>query len=197
MPSTRGIGSKMMRCCSAALSAMDKPHRRRMRAEEALDRIRVRSGRVGGAQCVQELEEPIGGAHREVVDGMCDDVGVDMLGKVKADRDAARSAALRVVVGDRRNSGEIRETDRHRCRSPVQMRRTGQRRPLRRRRKRAGQQDALRMGGSVPGMNAAIGLVEGRDDFPAEGQEPFVCRQGHGSALRYGAPSYHRGDAPQ
>ena len=50
---------------------------------------------------IEELDESFGGAHREVVDRMTDDVGVDMLGKVKADRKAARARTLRVVVGER------------------------------------------------------------------------------------------------
>jgi hypothetical protein len=32
-------------------------------------------------------------------------------------------------------------------------------------------------------MNTPIGFVEGIEDFLAQGQEFFVCRQGHGSIL--------------
>src|ERR1700739_2613271 len=52
------------------LRDLDKPHRRRMRGKELLDGIRVRPGRVGGNQCIQELDEPLGSAHREAVDRM-------------------------------------------------------------------------------------------------------------------------------
>ena len=63
-----------------------------MRAEELLDGIRVRPGRVGGNQGIEKLQEFFRGAHREVVDRMADDVGVNMLGEVEANRKAARPA---------------------------------------------------------------------------------------------------------
>jgi hypothetical protein len=71
-----------------------------MRAKEPLDRIRVRPFRVGGNDGIEELDEPLGGARREAVDRVSDDVGMDMLGQVKADRKAARARTLRVVVGN-------------------------------------------------------------------------------------------------
>jgi hypothetical protein len=78
-----------------------------MRGEELLDRIRVRPGGVGGDQCVEELQEFLCGTHREVVDRMTDNVGVDMFGKVKADRKTARAGTLGIVIGDGRNSRKI------------------------------------------------------------------------------------------
>jgi hypothetical protein len=77
-----------------------------MRAKELLDRIRVRPGRVGGNQCVEELEEPLRGARREGVDRMTDDVGVNMLGKVEANRKASRAGPLRIVIGNGRDSAK-------------------------------------------------------------------------------------------
>src|SRR5215471_19067342 len=93
------------------LRDLNKSHRRGMRGKELLDGVRVRPGRVGGNHCIQKLDERLGGAHREVVDRMTDDVGVDMLGKVKANREAARAGTLRIVVGNRRDTGKVREAD--------------------------------------------------------------------------------------
>src|SRR5215469_5231952 len=107
---------------------------------------------------------------------MTDDVGVNMLGKVKSHRKPARTRTLRVVVGNGRDSGKVREADRHRRGTPVQMWCPRQRGGFRRRRKRASEQDALRMRGSEPGMNTSIGFVERRDGFAAKGQEFFVGR---------------------
>jgi acetylglutamate kinase len=84
-----------------------------MRAKELLDGIRVRSGRVGRNQRIEELQEPFRGARREAVDRMTDDVGMNMLAKVEANRKAARAGTLRVVVGDGRNSREVREANSH------------------------------------------------------------------------------------
>jgi hypothetical protein len=125
---------------------------------------------------------------------MTDDVGVNMLAKVEADRKAARARTLRVVVGHRRNSRKVREADRHRRGIPVQMRRARQRNGFRGRRKHASQQDALRMRGSEPRMNTIIGFVEHLNGFPAQGQELLIRRQGHGSVLRGGLTFYHRRD---
>jgi hypothetical protein len=58
---------------------------------------------------------------------MTDDVGVNMLGKMEAHRKAARASTLRVVGGDDQDSGKVREADRHRPPTLVQMRRSRQR----------------------------------------------------------------------
>jgi hypothetical protein len=155
-----------------------------MRTKELLDDIRVWPGRVGGNHGIQERHEPLGGAHREVVDRMANDVGVNMLGEVKANRKAARAGTLRVVVGNRRDPRKIREANRDRRGIPVEMRRPRQRRGFRGRRKRASQQYALRMRGSETRMNTTISFVEHCNGFAAERQEFFVGRQGHGSVLR-------------
>ena len=78
-----------------------------MRAEEPLDGVRVRPGGIGGDQCVKELEEPLGGARREGVDRMADDVGVDVLAKVEANGKTAGARTLRIVVGNAGNSGKV------------------------------------------------------------------------------------------
>jgi len=77
-----------------------------MRGKELLERVRVRPGRVGGDHRTQELHEFLSGAHREAVDGMSDDIGVDMLAQVKAHCKAARAGTLRVVVGNGRDPGK-------------------------------------------------------------------------------------------
>jgi hypothetical protein len=155
-----------------------------MRTKELLDGIGVRPGGVGGNQCIKKLHESFRGGHREGVDRMTDDVGVNMLGEVEANRKATRPGALRVVVGNRRNSRKVREADGHRSEIPLQVRRSRQRSGLRGRRKRARQQDALRMRRSKPRMNTAIDFVEHLNGFAAQGQGFFVGRQGHGSVLR-------------
>jgi hypothetical protein len=140
--------------------------------------------RVGGDQCIKKLHESLRGARREAVDRMTDHVGVNMLAEVETNRKPARVGALRVVVGHGRNSRKVREAGRHRRGIPVQMRRPRQRSGFRRRRKRTGQQNALGMRRSEPRMNPAIGFVERLDGFPAQGQEFFIRRQGHGSVVR-------------
>ena len=45
---------------------------------------------------------------------MGDDIGMDMLGKVEANGATAGARPLRVVIGDGRDSSEIREAHRHR-----------------------------------------------------------------------------------
>ena len=92
-----------------------------MRLEELLDCIRVRPGGIGGDQGFKELNEPLGGACRESIDRMTDDVGVNMLAKVEANRKAARAGTLRVVIGNGRDPGKVREADRHRRGIAVQM----------------------------------------------------------------------------
>src|SRR5215469_7811282 len=155
-----------------------------MCAEELLDGVGVRPCRVRGNHCTEELHEPLRGAHGERVNRMPDNVDVDMLSKVEANRKAARPGTLRVVVGNAWYSRKVREPDGQWRGIPLQMRRPRQRSRLSRGRKRALQQNALRMRGSEPRMNTAINLVERLDDLPAQRQELFVRRQGHGSVLR-------------
>src|SRR5262249_12042922 len=52
------------------LGKLHKCQSRGMGAEELLDGIRVRPGRVGGNQCIKELQQPLDGARREIVDRM-------------------------------------------------------------------------------------------------------------------------------
>src|SRR5438128_12044155 len=111
---------------------------------------------------------------------MSDNVGVNMLRKMEANREAPRAGSLRVVIGDGWNSCEIREAHRHRSGTPMEMRRARQRGSFRRRRKPACQQDALRMRRSEPGMDTTVNFVKSFDDFMAEGQQFFVRGQGHG-----------------
>jgi hypothetical protein len=82
-----------------------------MGAEELLDGVWVRSSWIGRDEGVEEFEESFGGARGEGVDGVGDDVGVDVFVEVEAEREAARACALRVVVGDGRDSGEVGEAD--------------------------------------------------------------------------------------
>jgi hypothetical protein len=95
-----------------------------MRREELLDGIRVRPGGIGGDHGLKELDEPLGGARWESIDRMTDDVGVNMLSKVEANRKSTRGRTLRVIVGNGRDSPSIRQTDRHRCGVAVHMRRS-------------------------------------------------------------------------
>jgi hypothetical protein len=129
---------------------------------------------------------------------MTDDVGVNMLAEVEANRKPARAGALRVVVGNARNSRKVRKADRHWRGISLQMRRPRQRRGFRGRRKHASQQDALRMRGPESRMNTTISFVEHLNGFSAQGQEFFIRGQGHGSFLRAMTPTfYHQGDSPR
>src|SRR5438477_10313647 len=91
---------------------------------------------------------------------MSNDVGVNMLGEVEANRKPARAGPLRVVIGNTRNSREVRKPDGHRSGATLQMRRPRQRSGFGGGRKRAFQQDALRMRGSESRMNPTISPVE-------------------------------------
>jgi hypothetical protein len=62
----------------------------------------------------QELQELLAGADRKAVRGMGDNVGVDMIGEMEANGDAARAGVCRVVVGDRGDAGGVRVADGHR-----------------------------------------------------------------------------------
>jgi hypothetical protein len=73
-----------------------------MRAKKLLDGVRVRPGGVDGNHGIEKLDEPLGGARREIVDRMTDDVGVNMFAEVKANRKAVRAApcgSLSATVG--------------------------------------------------------------------------------------------------
>ena len=73
-----------------------------MRAQEPLDGIRVRPRGIGGNQRVEEVQELLRGARRKGVDRMSDDVGMNVLGKVEANRATARARILRIVIGNSR-----------------------------------------------------------------------------------------------
>jgi hypothetical protein len=81
-----------------------------MGAEELLDGVGMRAGGVGGDECVEEVHKAFGGARGEVVDGVGDDVGMDVLVEVEADSAAARACVLRIVVGDSRDAKSERRT---------------------------------------------------------------------------------------
>jgi hypothetical protein len=74
-----------------------------MRAKKLLNGIRMRPVGVAGDHGIQELDKPLDGVRREVVDRMTNDVGVNMLAKVKANRKAARArtpcGSLSATVG--------------------------------------------------------------------------------------------------
>src|SRR5205085_7104429 len=116
---------------------------------------------------------------------MSNDVGVNMLGEVEANRKPARTGPLRVVIGNTRNSREVREPDGHRSGATLQMRRPRQRSGFGGGRKRAFQQDALRMRGSESRMNPTISPVEHLNGFSAQGR---FFRPSSGAWL--GPPSY-------
>ena len=70
-----------------------------MRAKELLNGVRVRPGRIGGDQRIEKVQESFRSARGESVDRMSDDVRMNMLGKVEADRATARARALRSLSG--------------------------------------------------------------------------------------------------
>ncbi len=81
-----------------------------MRTEELLDGFgRGNIGATGqsGAQKFEELRSIAG---RETVCRVADDVGVHMFSKIESDGETARIGVGR-VVGDRRQSGRVREAD--------------------------------------------------------------------------------------
>src|ERR1035437_2844809 len=111
---------------------------------------------------------------------MSDDVGMNMLGKVETNRATARARTLRVVIGHRRNSREVREAQRYPRGVPLDVWRAGKRGGFSRRRKDACQQDAFRVSGSEPWMNTTVGFVKSLDNVMAKDQQFFVLGEWHG-----------------
>lgn len=81
------------------LGSLDKGESRRMCAEELLDGVGVGPGKVGGDERVEEVEEALRGVRGEGVDGVGDDVGVDVLGEVEADGAATGAGVLVGMLG--------------------------------------------------------------------------------------------------
>jgi hypothetical protein len=79
---------------------------RRICAQELLNGIRVRASSIGGDQRVKEFQEIFRSARGEGVDGMSDDVAMDVFVKMEADGATARARILSIVIGDGRNSCE-------------------------------------------------------------------------------------------
>src|ERR1700733_6731061 len=92
-----------------------------MHAKELLDRVRVRSRGIGGDQRVEKLQELFHSSRREGVDRMSDDIRMNMVGKMEANGATARAGTLRVVIGNGRNSREVRKPHRHRGGIPLDM----------------------------------------------------------------------------
>src|SRR5271157_1924162 len=104
----------------------DKRQSAGMPAQELLDRRwlgRIGTGRLDGAQ---EFQKFFRSPDREAVDGMADDVGVNVFGQMEAYRETP-GTGVRVVVGYRRDAGRIREANRYRSGFPLCMRRAGER----------------------------------------------------------------------
>src|SRR6185369_4360249 len=68
------------------LGSLHKRQSRRMLAKELLNGVRVRPSPIGGNQRIEKLQESFRSARGEGVDRMSDDVRMNMLGKVEADR---------------------------------------------------------------------------------------------------------------
>ena len=92
----------------AGLRRLYERQRRRMSAEKSLHRGRRRRPWAAGARGAQKFEKLFTGVGREAVRRLTDDVRVDVLRQVKADRESA-GIGVRIVVGQHGNACRIRE----------------------------------------------------------------------------------------
>ena len=76
-----------------------------MRGKKLLDRLGRGDIGTAGSGGLQELEKLVAVAGREPVGGMGDDVGMNVLGEVEADGEAAWIGLRRVVRDGRKASG--------------------------------------------------------------------------------------------
>ena len=113
--------------CGDRLGDLYKGQSSGMCAEELLDGVGVRSVWISGDERVEEVEEIFRGARWEGVDGVSDDVSVDVFVEVKADDATARARVLRVIVGNGGDSGEVGEAHRYWSGRPLDVRCTGER----------------------------------------------------------------------
>ena len=97
---------------------MHECERRRVSGKKSLNRSAGMSG-------AKEFQKLFGSAHGECVDGVPDDIGVNMFGKMKAYCYAPRTAVIRIVVGDGREARAIRKSNRHRRGRNLYVRSTG------------------------------------------------------------------------
>ena len=58
-------------------------------------KLTMPSGGISGNQCIEKIQQSLRGAHRNGVDRLSDNVRMNMLGKVEANRKPARPGALR------------------------------------------------------------------------------------------------------
>ena len=140
-----------------------------MRAKEGFEGRALQVGRVAGREGAEELEELIAGVGGEAVGGVGDDVGVDMLGELEADREAAW-AGVGIVVRDERDTGGVGEAGEDRRGCARNVFRTAEVFCGGGRSEDAAEQDAFGMHGTEAGIEAedAVELLE---DIFAEGEE--------------------------
>src|SRR5215831_7941368 len=96
------------------LRRLDECQRGGMLAKVLLDGVRMWPGRIRGNQGVDEFQKLIRGARWEAVHRMRHNVGMNVLSEMEANREAARTGILRVIVSNGGNSREIGEARRHR-----------------------------------------------------------------------------------
>src|SRR5215475_13899042 len=80
------------------LGRLDECQRGGMLAKELLDGVRVWTGRIRRDQSVEEFQKLLHGARWEAVHRVRHYVGVNVLSEMKANREAARTGILRVIV---------------------------------------------------------------------------------------------------
>ena len=80
-----------------------------MSAEERFQRRWVRRGRAACRDGAEELKKFLGGARGEAVGGVADDIGVHVVGEMKADSAATGTGSLRIVVRNEGDAGRVGE----------------------------------------------------------------------------------------
>ena len=125
--------------------------RGRVASQKDLDWRRLGGIRAACTQGAEELQKLFRGPHWESVHGMRNDVGVNVLGEMKAGRHPSR-ARIRIVVGNRWNARGIRKAHADRRGRSKGMRRARERFRGGRRCKHAGEQNSLRMSRPEAGL---------------------------------------------
>jgi hypothetical protein len=164
------------------LGCLDEAERGGMCAEKFLDGFRRGDFGSAGGGCAEEVEELVAVACREAVGGVSDDVGVNVVGQVEANGEAAR-VGVGLAVGDFGKAGGVGEaggdgsgfaldvrgrSKRFRCGSGLEG---------------SAEHKALGMGGAEAGMRTED-FVELREEVVGEGDYTFVVRQRHWGSLR-------------
>jgi len=155
-----------------------------MCAEELLDWLGGRDFRATGCDGSEQFEEFLTVASGEAVCRMSDDVGMDVICKIKADCEAAR-VGVRSAVGNLGDAGGVGKARGDRGGWARCVRSFGERLRGWRGLEGSDKHEAFRVGGAEAGVRSED-FVELIQDVVGESDYAFVVRQRHWGSLRSG-----------